>query len=105
MTKPYPYPHFIHQLQWVSSDRNRRNSSLISDLYLVPPVGEYGTLEYEKMDIIVEKGYNYAKPIVDEWVKQNPWLISNGKRAPKLTTSTSSTSNDEILAKKQQKSL
>jgi len=72
----------------VSSDRNRRKNSLISDLYLVPPVGEYGTLEYDKMDIIIEKSYNYAKPIVDEWVKQNPWLISNGKRGSKATPKT-----------------
>lgn len=37
------------------------------------------------MDIIVEKSYNYAKPLVDEWVKQNPWLVSNEKRVPKET--------------------
>lgn len=66
-------------LRWVSSDRHRRNNRLLSDLYLVPPVGEYGTLEYDKMEIIIEKGYKYAKPIVDEWVKQNQWLVSNVK--------------------------
>jgi hypothetical protein len=55
---------------------------------LTPPVGEYGTLEYDKMDIIVEKGYNYAKPIIDDWVKKNPWLVSDGKRRPRTTIAT-----------------
>jgi len=78
-------------LRWVSSDRHRRNNSLISDLYLVPPVGEYGTLEYDKMEIIVEKSYIYAKPIVDEWVKQNQWLVSNAKPGRKGIQATPAT--------------
>eukprot|EP00980_Cylindrotheca_fusiformis_P003389 scaffold755_cov101-Cylindrotheca_fusiformis.AAC.3 len=69
-------------LLWVSSDQHRRNNKRLSDLYLVPPVGEYGTLEYDKMDIIVEKSYNHVKPIIDAWVKKNPWLITDGKRMP-----------------------
>jgi len=69
-------------LIWVSSDQHRKNVSSVSDLHLVPPIQEYGTLEYEKFDEIVEKGYTYAKPIVDEWVKQNPWLVTH----PRPTT-------------------
>jgi len=38
-----------------------------------------GTLEYDKFDEIVEKSYLYAKPIVDEWVRKNPWLVSQIK--------------------------
>jgi hypothetical protein len=43
-------------------------------LYLTPPVGGYGTLEYDKFDEIMELSYQYAKPIIDAWVKQNPWV-------------------------------
>jgi hypothetical protein len=38
-----------------------------------------GTLEYDRFDEIVEKSYIYSKPIVDEWVRKNPWLISSPK--------------------------
>lgn len=40
------------------------------------------------MDIIVEKSYKHAKPIIDAWVKKNPWLINDGKRdkTPSLAT-------------------
>jgi hypothetical protein len=38
-----------------------------------------GTLEYDRFDEIVEKSYNYSKPIIDEWVRKNPWLISSPK--------------------------
>jgi lysophospholipid hydrolase len=58
-------------LQWVSSEQHRREVTQASDLHLVPPVQNYGTLEYDKFDEIVEKGYLYAKPLIDEWVAQN----------------------------------
>ena len=38
-----------------------------------------GTLEYDKFEEIVEKSYLYAKPIVDEWVLKNPWLVSQNE--------------------------
>lgn len=42
-----------------------------------------GTLEFDRFDEIVEKGYNYAKPLVDEWVLKNPWLIGSNTTAAK----------------------
>ena len=51
------------RLVWVSSERQlekvRQNPAV--DLYLRPPVANYGTLEFDKYDEIVKKGYNYAK--------------------------------------------
>jgi len=67
-------------LRWVSSDQHRKEVVNEADLYLAPPVGGYGTLEYDKFDEIIEVAYEYAKPIVDEWVKQNPWLVSGPSR-------------------------
>jgi lysophospholipid hydrolase len=68
-------------LVWVSSDRHRKTVVLsASDLYLKPPVQQYGTLDYDKFDEIILKGYEHAKPIVDAWVKQNPWVVSNGQQ-------------------------
>jgi lysophospholipid hydrolase len=67
-------------LIWVSSENHRKSVVAVTDLHLTPPVQDYGTLEYDKFDEIMEKGYEYAKPIVDEWVKQNPWLVSSNKR-------------------------
>lgn len=73
-------------LIWVSSEQHRKSVAAVSDLHLTPPVQHIGTLEYDKFDEILDAGYNYAKPIVDEWVRQNPWLVShkrntsNGKK-------------------------
>jgi lysophospholipid hydrolase len=65
-------------LVWVSADRHRKTVVLsASDLHLKPPVQQYGTLEYDKFDEIILKGYEHAKPIVDAWVEQNPWVVSN----------------------------
>jgi lysophospholipid hydrolase len=68
-------------LIWVSSDKHRRSSEHFCDLFLVPPVGDYGTLEYDKIDAIIEKSYKYSKPIINDFVKKNPWLVSNWKSA------------------------
>ena len=67
-------------LRWVSSDQHRKQVVNDADLYLTPPVGGYGTLEYDKFDEIIDVSYQYAKPIVDAWVKQNPWIVSGPPR-------------------------
>jgi len=66
-------------LIWISSEQHRKAVKIVSDLHLTPPIQDIGTLEYDKFDEIVEKSYIYAKPIVDEWVSKNPWLISSPK--------------------------
>ena len=67
-------------LRWVSSDQHRKQVVHDADLYLTPPVGGYGTLEYDKFDEIIERAYEYAKPIVDDWVRQNQWIVSGPPR-------------------------
>jgi lysophospholipid hydrolase len=49
------------RLAWVSADRHKKKAKADSDLFLEPPVGNYGVLEYDKFDEIVELGYAYAK--------------------------------------------
>jgi lysophospholipid hydrolase len=41
-------------LRWVSSYQHRKQVVNDADLYLYPPVGGYGTLEYDKFDEIME---------------------------------------------------
>ena len=64
-------------LVWVSSEQHRKSVAAVSDLHLTPPVHQYTTLEYDKFSEIDSAGYDYAKPIIDEWVKQNPWLVTS----------------------------
>jgi len=64
-------------LIWVSSEQHRKSVKNVCDLHLTPPIQDVGTLEYDRFDEIVEKSYIYAKPIVDEWVRKNPWLVSS----------------------------
>jgi lysophospholipid hydrolase len=68
-------------LVWVASERHRKSVKLHSDLHLTPPVSDVGTLEYDRFDEIVEKSYEYAKPLVAEFVKKHPWLVSQPTQA------------------------
>lgn len=64
------------RLAWVSGERHRKKVREYIDLFLQPPVGNFGTLEYDKFDEIVSLGYEYAKPRVDNFVRKNPHLIA-----------------------------
>mmetsp|Transcript_9502 Transcript_9502/g.24119 ORF Transcript_9502/g.24119 Transcript_9502/m.24119 type:complete len:274 (+) Transcript_9502:138-959(+) len=61
------------RLVWVSSERQlervRQNPAV--DLYLRPPVANYGTLEFDKYDEIVKKGYTYAKVQIAQHLELN----------------------------------
>ncbi len=65
------------RLIWVSAFNHRRSLVDKVDLFLSPPVGNYGTLEFDKFDEIVEVGYQYAKPRVDAFISENPWVVSS----------------------------
>jgi predicted acylesterase/phospholipase RssA len=66
-------------LIWVSSEQHRKSVRAVSDLHLTPPVEDVSTLEYDRFDEIVEKSYQYAKPLIDEFVQKNPWIVSYEK--------------------------
>ena len=50
---------------------------MTSDLHLAPPVQDVGTLEYDRFDEIVQTGYMYAKPLVEEFVRKHPWVVTD----------------------------
>jgi lysophospholipid hydrolase len=65
------------KLIWVSSIQHL--NTVVNkhvDLFIVPPVEQYGTLEYDKFDEIFEKGYEDAKPRVKAFIEKRPWLVS-----------------------------
>ncbi|KAJ0400875.1 hypothetical protein ATCC90586_002577 [Pythium insidiosum] len=50
-------------LAYVSSEQHKeRMKTECIDLYLRPPVNDYGTLEFDKMEEIIQVGYDYALP-------------------------------------------
>jgi len=60
------------RLSWVSAERTKKDIIKNKvDLFLRPPVGHFGTLEFDKIDEIVQIGYDYAKPIVEAWAEEN----------------------------------
>eukprot|EP00546_Thalassionema_frauenfeldii_P019367 CAMPEP_0178906706 /NCGR_PEP_ID=MMETSP0786-20121207/6970_1 /TAXON_ID=186022 /ORGANISM="Thalassionema frauenfeldii, Strain CCMP 1798" /LENGTH=1130 /DNA_ID=CAMNT_0020578435 /DNA_START=61 /DNA_END=3454 /DNA_ORIENTATION=+ len=65
-----------HKLIWVSSVNQRESVQANADLFLKPPVQQYGTLDYDKLDEIIEVGYEYAKPRLDAFIERNPWVVS-----------------------------
>jgi lysophospholipid hydrolase len=64
------------RLAWVNGDVQKKKVRKYCDLFLQPPVSNYGVLEFDKFDEIVELGYEYAKPKVDHFVKKYPHLVS-----------------------------
>lgn len=56
-------------LAYVSSEQHKdRIKEECVDLYLRPPVKDYGTLEFNKKDEIIQVGYKYALPRVKAWM-------------------------------------
>jgi lysophospholipid hydrolase len=59
-------------LAFVSSERTME--SVIQnnvDLFLRPPVSHFATLDYDKFDEIERVGYEYSKPLIEKWAKEN----------------------------------
>jgi len=67
------------KLMWVSSVKHLSTVKENFDLLLTPPVHDYGTLEYDKFDEIYELSYQYAKPIVEKFLKEKPYLAMSRK--------------------------
>ncbi|ETL94646.1 hypothetical protein L917_07399 [Phytophthora nicotianae] len=58
-------------LAYVSSEQHKdRIKEECIDLYLRPPVKDYGTLEFNKKDEIIEVGYKYALPRIKAWMSR-----------------------------------
>ncbi|CEG36666.1 patatin like protein [Plasmopara halstedii] len=56
-------------LAYVSSEQHKdRIKEECVDLYLRPPVKDYGTLEFNKMEEIIDVGYKYALPRIKAWM-------------------------------------
>lgn len=56
-------------LAYVSSEQHKdRVKEECVDLYLRPPVKNYGTLEFSKMGEIIDVGYKYALPRIKAWM-------------------------------------
>lgn len=65
------------RLSWISAERFKKTNIDKIDLFLSPPVDDYGTLEYSKYDEIVQIGYDYAKPLVEQWAQEHCYCNRN----------------------------
>jgi lysophospholipid hydrolase len=65
------------KLIWVQATKRRSEVTETADLWLAPPVSNYGVLEYDKFDEIVQKGYDHAVPLIDKFIEENPWIVSS----------------------------
>jgi lysophospholipid hydrolase len=68
------------RLAWISSERYKKQvvENKI-DLFLRPPVDDYGTLEFDKYDEIVRIGYEYAKPLVEQWAQEHGYFQNSSE--------------------------
>jgi len=58
---------------------NKRNEVMKEvDLYLNPPVSDFGMLDNDSLKEIAEAGYRYAKDKVAEWLAERSDTRSNG---------------------------
>ncbi|KAF4321900.1 hypothetical protein BBO99_00004467 [Phytophthora kernoviae] len=78
-------------LAYVSSEQHKdRIREECVDLYLRPPVKDYGTLEFNKMEEIIDVGYKYALPRIQAWAARvlSAEPDADIKRTTPLTTPT-----------------
>jgi predicted acylesterase/phospholipase RssA/CRP-like cAMP-binding protein len=54
----------------LNSISERRQTIMDADLYLRPPVNEYGLLGFDSIDELVDIGYRYAKEKISDWVRE-----------------------------------
>ncbi|MDA0226112.1 MAG: hypothetical protein O2975_08395, partial [Proteobacteria bacterium] len=54
------------------------------DLYLQPPVGEFGLMQFKAFEAIAEAGYAHARAAIAEWLAATPEVAKmvNGGGAP-----------------------
>ncbi|RHY14320.1 hypothetical protein DYB25_000783 [Aphanomyces astaci] len=52
------------------------------DLFFKPPVQDIGTLDFDKLELTVQIGYDYALPKIRDWMKKNPHLITHLRKHP-----------------------
>ncbi|RLN62929.1 hypothetical protein BBJ29_003597 [Phytophthora kernoviae] len=78
-------------LAYVSSEQHKdRIREECVDLYLRPPVKDYGTLEFNKMEEIIDVGYKHALPRIQAWAARvlSAEPDADIKRTTPLTTPT-----------------
>lgn len=65
------------KLIWVNASKEQEELATKCDLFLCPPVHEYGTLDYHLFDEIFQLGYEYAKPKIEAFInrEENKWVI------------------------------
>jgi lysophospholipid hydrolase len=65
------------RLIWVHSTKQQQEVADQCDLFLSPPVHEYGTLDYHLFDEIYNLGYEYSKPKIEAFIKQKEyeWIV------------------------------
>jgi lysophospholipid hydrolase len=68
------------RLSWVSSTRQKRLVESKCGLFLSPPVEGIGTLEFDRFDEVVRIGYEYAKPIIEQWAAEQRGSGMIGRR-------------------------
>lgn len=58
-------------LAYVASEQHKdRIRDECIDLYVRPPVKDYGTLQFDKMNEIIQVGYDYALPRIRAWAER-----------------------------------
>ena len=64
------------KLIWVNSSKQNFTIADNCDLFLSPPVHEYGTLDYHLFDEIFEHGYNHTLPRIEAFLRdpENQWI-------------------------------
>ena len=51
----------------LSSAQALDTAKAMTDIYIYPPVEQYGTLEFSALEAIVDIGYTYAQTMIEEW--------------------------------------
>jgi NTE family protein/lysophospholipid hydrolase len=76
--KPLELPNIVNLMMrttLLASVQKTEEVKKLVDLYIHPPVGRFGLMQFHAFEDIAEAGYRHAKASLEEWLLQRPELV------------------------------
>ena len=75
--KPIDLPNIVDLMMrttLLASVQKTESVKKLVDLYIQPPVGRFGLMQFDSFDAIAAAGYQHAKGAVADWKRERPEL-------------------------------
>ena len=75
--KPINLPNIVDLMMrttLLASVQKTESVKKLVDLYIQPPVGSFGLMQFQSFDAIAAAGYEHARTALSDWKKERPEL-------------------------------